>query len=318
MTPGDRAVARARGYRLLGELLLHGPDRADRRALDALLVEPTDPEILATQFVTAFDLGVPPYASAFLELDGRAGGAVSGAAADAIRSDGFEPMTDAVAPCHIGVLLAHAGALCADGREHRAARFVSVHLLRWMPSFAVALESIAAPAWSGVVSMALQLCLSHAAMTPSLVDDAGPALDAPTSHPLDDPGSGLKDVAAWLAVPARCGIFVTDADGARIGGALDLPRGFGSRRLRLENLLRAAADYGAIEALCAALDDLFAERARRLLGLAGDTADGPAPSAGAPCRVPPALRPWIARIETTRSMLRTLADGASGVAATAG
>jgi TorA maturation chaperone TorD len=300
VTPQQTAVARARGYHLLAGMLLRGPARVPAEQLAAVFPGAPDHDDLAAEFVAAFDLGVPPYASVFLEADGRAGQTVSRHAVDVIAADGLAPITEDVAACHVGVLLGHAGRLCAAGEVRRAGAFVDAEILSWLPPFVVALETLPVPRWRALIDVALDLVAEHALLAP-----ARPRPDpGPTPHPLIDPRSGLRDVAAFLGAPSRCGFYLTDAECSQIGRTLDVPRGFGPRRMRIETMLRTAAEYGRLEALCTALDGVAASRATRLLALARRRFD------------PERLGAWLTRLETTRDMLTVLHDGAAGLEAT--
>ncbi len=134
MKTTDKQIARARGYALLAELLIRGPAWADASALAMIADDPPGAEELAAQFVAAFDLGVPPYASVLLERDGCVGGEVTRRVLDAMAIDGYSPVSDAVAACHLGVLLAHAARLCRAGRDARATEVLHLHVLGWLPA----------------------------------------------------------------------------------------------------------------------------------------------------------------------------------------
>ena len=295
MNREEERIARARGYHLLSRLLLDGGREVPVAAIGVVTAPGTDPEVLQTEYVAAFDLGVPPYASTFLEDDGLVGGAVTRRTADAIHSHGSGPVSTDVAADHLGVMLAHLASLCRVGVESEAARFANEHLLTWLPCLVASLESLEVPVWSGIVQMALDLVSDHAG---SGTSRRRVALPFAAEHPLHDDRSGLKDVATFLARAASCGMFVTEADCAKIGRRLDLPRGFGHRRARIETMLRSAAEYGALPALCDMMTELAEHRSAHLQTLAGGRFD------------PALVRPWTDKLGTTRSMLETLRHGA--------
>ena len=93
MNREDERIARARGYHLLSRILLEGAREVPPAAMSLVIPEGTDPEVLQTEYVAAFDLGVPPYASTFLEKDGLVGGAVTRNVADAIHAYGKGPVS---------------------------------------------------------------------------------------------------------------------------------------------------------------------------------------------------------------------------------
>jgi nitrate reductase assembly molybdenum cofactor insertion protein NarJ len=243
-------------------------------------------EEIEASYVAAFDLGVPPYASVFLEPDGGIGGATTLAVEGAILGAGLHPTTADVAADHLGVMLVHLGTLGQQRRHDEAAEFAARHLVDWLPALVVALDGVDAPFWRGVVELALELVRQE-------VVRRLPRPVAPPESPLADPKSGLREIAGFFATPSRCGLYLGRSDLLTIARSVELPAGFGTRRDRVETLLRAAAEYDVLPRLCAALDELVATRAARLLAL------GLAPDATAP---------WTARLDLTRTVLHTLAD----------
>jgi nitrate reductase assembly molybdenum cofactor insertion protein NarJ len=288
------AIARARGLSLLGRMLL-GRMAADELSIVTRFagVDAPPREEIEASYVAAFDLGVPPYASVFLELDGGIGGATTLAVEAAILGAGLHPTTADVAADHLGVMLVHLGALGQQRRRDEAAEFAARHLIDWLPAFVVALDGVDAPFWRGVVELALELVRQEVVRRPTR------RVSAPQS-PLVDPKSGLREIAGFFAAPSRCGLYLGRSDLLAVARAVELPAGFGTRRDRVETLLRAAAEYDALPRLCATLDELVATRAARLLAL------GLAPEATAP---------WTARLDLTRAVLQTLADEAGRVRA---
>lgn len=293
--------ARASAYGLLSRLLLSGGHIEPEMATYFVDGE-VDPEEAATGYVAAFDLGVPPYASTFVADNGRVGGAHTTRIHDEIIRDGFVPITDEVAACHLGVLLGHLYALTRTGRHDRTRAFARDHVASWITALSSAVAEIDDGLWAAVVAMAADLTLDEAAAA-----DPGPgsaADDTALAHPLLDDASGLRDIAEYLAKPTRCGLFLTDAECARIGRALDLPRGFGHRRARIETQLGSAAEYDRVDDLA---DAWLAIVDRRDTALREVEADAPS--------LATVTAPWHARLQATRDMLRTLGDGARGTLA---
>ena len=288
--------ARARGYRLLSRLFIRGPSEIRRRDLQAIGGEPPSIEALETSFVAAFDLGVPPYASTFLAPDGRTGTEVT----REITESTLPPLVDApfdVAPCHLGALLAQLAALTSCGRSEAAAQMSGASLLTWLPALIAAVERLRLPFWSSALLTTVDLVASEARGVPVRDTALGPM----PANPLDNPSTGLREVAEHLSHPARSGFFLSEAECASLGRSLDLPRGFGSRRQRIETLLRSGAEYSALPQLCQSLGEIARHRATRLGELAADRYD------------PGFNRGWLARISQTQAMLATLEQGATSL-----
>jgi TorA maturation chaperone TorD len=291
VTPNERTEALARGYALLGRLLVQGASADELATLAAIpglgdaLDPTTDPDEVATQYVTAFDLGVPPYGSAFVDPSGHVGGPVTRAVGDDIAAAGLQPWTDEVAADHLGVLLGHLAAVVAVS-ESDARRFATQHVMSWLPAFVVALDSIDAPFWRDVVRFALELVAIQVAD-----DRPSSPLGLPVSPDwLTAPDCDLRTIASYLSSPTRCGAFLTDADLLRIGRALDLPRGFGPRRTRIETLLRSAAEYDLVPRACEHLAATFERYQHRFEELGVEYTDA-----------------WSHEVRATRQVLHRIA-----------
>ena len=108
---------------------------------------------------------------------------------------------------------------------------------------------------------------------------------------LDQNDLSLRQLVGWLTTPARCGVYLSVADIARIGAPLSVSIAPISRRAAVEQLFRAAAIDERVPELFAALADEFA--AQRDAYLACDS---------------PHLEPWVARSAEGRATIQALAE----------
>ena len=155
MTTTDQQ--RAAGYHVLAQLLEEGAEEVDPEL--ALLFDPkVDADVLRSEYVAAFDLGVPPFASAFLEAERCVGGRVTAAVGDRMGEGGGTTL----AACHVAAQLHHVTALLARGRWGQARLFVHDVLLTWLPAFSVVMQEQPVPFWRAVVRQALDLAADHA------------------------------------------------------------------------------------------------------------------------------------------------------------
>ena len=282
---------RAAGYHVLAQLLEHGATDVDPEL--ARLFDPkVDPDGLRSEYVAAFDLGIPPFASAFLEAERCVGGRVTAAIGDRMGEGGAVGL----AACHVAAQLHHVTALLARGQWGQARLFVHDVLLTWLPTFSVVMQDQPVPFWRAVVRQALDLAAEHAGgeapeqWSMPLVADDVPA-------PLGEK-SGLADIATWLATPAAVGTFISDADLVAIGRTLDLPRGFGSRPQRIETMLRSAVDYSLVPQAVEGISALLKRRREAMVEL-GRT------------HVHPGLvAPWLGRLDRGLEVTGTLAEAA--------
>jgi putative dimethyl sulfoxide reductase chaperone len=334
--PQDQARARSRLYGLLARLFIRGVDEHALAQLGVLGWTPLEgqdgpgfsPELLEALQVehhATFALGVFPYAGVFLAASASAGGF-----ADEVRRHyaraGFTPLLDELTADHLGIELAflayvtgaQADAL-ADGHtrlaadlDRQLASFLDACVLSWLPSFVVAAESLAAgngdsygldratssPGfWARIGRETLDLVAEHRSRLPGAI--APPQLVDPGDL-LADEHTGLRRIVEHLLTPAASGVFATRSDIVALGRARELPRGFGSRLLMLDNLLRSAVEYGELPSLLANLDEQLAQRDHDLGRVAAATS------------LDPAIRPWRDAITHTRALLRDICDSATG------
>lgn len=254
-------LQRAAGYEVLAQLLEHGAADVDPEL--ARLFEPTsNPDDLRSEFVAAFDLGVPPFASAFLEADRCVGGRVTTAVGDRMGAH----LGTELAACHLAAQLGHTSRLLSASAWEPARLFVHDVVLTWLPALFVALDDQPVPFWRSVVRQALDLAADHAGRG-APTQWSAPLKPGEVPPPLGEK-AGLADIATWLSTPAAVGTFVSDHDLLTIGRDMDLPRGFGSRAQRLETMLRSAAGYGAFAGVAEALAHLMERRKGGLQALA--------------------------------------------------
>jgi TorA maturation chaperone TorD len=254
-------LQRAAGYEVLAQLLLHGAADIDPE-LARLFDSSTNPDALRSEYVAAFDLGVPPFASVFLEADRCVGGHVTTAIGDRMGASAAAEL----GACHLAAQLKHVTAVLAARQWAPARLFVHDVVLAWLPSLSVVLAEQPVPFWNAVVRQALDLAADHAGRE-APGQWSMPMRPAEVACPLEA-GSGLADIASWLTTPAAVGTFIADHDIVTIARDNALPRGFGSRAQRLETLLRAAADYEVLVDVARGLAAILERRRGALRALA--------------------------------------------------
>lgn len=274
MTPEETAQAREAGYRLLAALL-RGPLTAElvaAAAIDPRLAVDTTLDDLAAEHLAAFDHGAFPHAGVFLDPDPSLGGAAAQACGALWQRIGLPPARWANGPDHLAAHLDALAWLCGaeadawgDDAPGEAKRIGAVQrealdlLLGWLPRWVVAVEG----PWPAALACAVgELVVHHrvglGAWTPTTAETSIPDLA--------DAATGIREIAEFLTAPHRSGLLLTAAALARLGRGLDLPGGFGPRRQRLGNLLRAAARFDHWAELIDGLDALTAQAAARLAG----------------------------------------------------
>lgn len=74
---------------------------------------------------------------------------------------------------------------------------------------------------------------------------------------IDPQDLSLRQLVAWLATPARCGVYLSALDLARLGRELGISISPFSRRAAIEQLIRGAALDDAVEQLFALIRGEF-------------------------------------------------------------
>lgn len=324
MNQAELAQARHRTYALLSRLFLQGLTAEVTPIVKQLpllaealpsgwetntavrAVRAMRDQLQATHY-SLFGLNLFPHETLFLTAERELGHATTQRVAQTYHDAGFRGDWSDGAD-HVGHELAFMAFLCGaeadawrDGQnmiaaqiQQRQADFLQGHLLRWVVPLAIAIEQNEPEGrfFTAVAGFMCDFVADHTA-----VDTPPPDL-LPPPNLLDDPDTRLKDIARYLLVPAYTGLVLTKASLNKIGRALDLPRGFGTRQQMLVTLLEGAGRYEQWLALIAALEEEVAW---------WDTAYGRVTT-------PPLdiyTRPWVTRLQETRvnlAQLRTLAE----------
>jgi len=312
LSEGQQALARSRLYGLLARSFVRGVDARTLAQVEALgwslgvTTESLD-ELAAGHHAT-FALGVFPYAGVFLDRSASAG-----ACADRVRSyyvrAGFTPVLDELCADHLGIELAFLAFVTgaqADAHEDRVperaaaldrllAEFLDACVLAYLPALLVAVEGLGSGLWATIAAETLAITAEHRSRLPGPITPARLEPATTGAELLADPRTGLLRIAEHLLTPAATGVFLSRADIASLGRQHELPRGFGSRLLMLDNLLRSAVDYGQLPQLLATLDDHLVQRDHTYARLSEAYDLGPA------------IAPWREALAATRALLDRLA-----------
>lgn len=327
LTGADAAVARSRTYLLLGRLFLRGVTaevidhvRAVEPLAQCLASFPDDDhgqvdlDEAAAAHHDVFGFNVFAYESTFLDETARAGGRVTERVSDFYRDAGFPIVETSDSPDHVGVELNFLGFLSKmeaehDGSDAGAARelsrvFLDSHLLGWFPGLGHALGVHGHPFFGALGDVTAELLLEHRrALGPGEGDSDEASHWQPSAGSetrglalLDDPKTGLRDIAEYLLVPADAGIYLSRASIRALSRTKNLPAGFGTRANMLSNLLRSAADYGGLDHVTAGLLAHVDDTRQAWRAFADELPDVTGPIAEA----------WSSRLDDTEELLRAV------------
>lgn len=324
----ESAKARSYAYHLLGKLFLEGLSEKTLehvREIESLAATldgfadgkstgtsgtAVDLDEAAADYQHTFGFNVFPFQSTFLDKTARAGGRETERVTDFYREASFPVVETAESPDHIGVELNFLGFLSkleheaddegAERARSYARRFLDEHLLRWLPALLLALRDHGQPFFTALAELTLETTLDQRRALQDASGrgaEEGTAAICPFELPeppglLDDPKTGLRDIAEYLLVPAHTGMFLS-RDGIRaLSRRENLPAGFGNRGIMMKNLLRSAADYDGLQEVTATLQEFVAENRRFWRGFS----DGSSPR-------PQIARMWLDRLDRTEEVL---------------
>ncbi|HEX6304953.1 MAG TPA: molecular chaperone TorD family protein [Anaerolineales bacterium] len=293
-SPSELAQARDRAYALFARLFQKGltadllplvteiPELAD----DAHLKN-YDADRAGADHYELFGFNVFPYASVFLDESATLGGRVTQNILSVYHKSGFDVPLESESADHIALQLqflaflsAAEGEALEDGLVQVALsinqlqrQFMDEHLLTWLPAFVLAIRQQQDVFHSNLADLTLEMVLHHRAdlgndlLAPETSFSLPPAPDL-----LADQKTGLKEIAAYLVIPAYSGLYLSRRDITRLARSQLLPRGFGSRQQMLTNLLRSSADYDHVPALLEDIRALVAVWMQSYQSLAGSGA----------------------------------------------
>lgn len=263
------AQARHHGYALLGRVYLEGVSAETFSLLSTIPGLPTPPPVndeSAATYHRLFRFNLFPLESVFLEANGQPGGAVTHKLAHFYAACNFPTHNDrADLLGHELALLAFLTAAEADAIEDGEVRmseliagmqqkFIEQHLMQWLPPFVVAMQRLGGEFYSAIAQLTWLMVANHKqAPFQATQLDAAPAF-------LEEDGTGLKEIADFLATPIKCGVWLGRDEISKLARSHDLPHGFGSRRQMLTNLLRAASQFDTFDSFLASLQQLINDR----------------------------------------------------------
>lgn len=291
-------------YRLLARLYLAEVDEETRQRLAAspdlakLAPSPQALSGLRREYTHLFLVNVYPYESVFLDPSGLLNTDQTVGVAEAYARAGFDSphLLRVGAVDHLGLELEFLAHLLETAGPARP--FLEEHLLHWAPGFCLAVERAArSPTYRRLARATREALLGHYGKLGGGQIRRLPRHETPSLDQAD-----LRGAVGFLIAPAHSGLFLSREDLRRLGQRLEVPLGIGERSRMLEQLLRAAGEFGLLRPLFEALIEeagSWAEGYRRW------SRDHPAWE--------PFAQAWLARLEATRVGLERLTEEAAGL-----
>jgi len=257
--PTGKAAAGA-ADRLSLRVILGGADPGNN------LSEPEMQDEWGALHQSVFGFNVFPYASVFLENDGKMGGEIGERTARMYAAAAFFP-TGGEAPDHIITQLEY----CAfqsnnsDAVNDSLARFLDREMLSWVPAFAFAVYRQTDGYYAELLTALLKVLIDERAFTEAKFERPRPG-----SEKAREDVSSVRDLAGHFTTAVRCGMFLSRNDISELARNVRVPAGFGSRQQMLTTLFDSSRTYSKENELTALLDTMCRTEATNWLAAAED------------------------------------------------
>ena len=321
LSAGEQARGRSFIYAGLSRLFLEGVNEAlvaflrSTPGLSAALPAEIDLEEAAAEHYQLFQRDIFPYESFFTQPSGLLGGEKADELLVFYEGIGYHPVTTAHNSDHLGLQLDALAYLCAaeadawedvqPGEARRMQnlqlRLLQEHLLCWFVPLQIALAQQETAVYTTAASLLVELLGDqYSRLTQTLLAPPVRFTLPEERNLLDDEKTGLKDIAEFLSKPAKSGVYLTHQQIKALALSLELPKGFGSRRQTLVNLLRTAVQYDALPVLTTRLETIIAawiDKYEQIRMTAPQFA--------------PFVQPWLDAAARSREMARKIKNQAS-------
>ena len=317
LSAAERALALGRMYTLLGQIYRYGltanllPLVQEIDLLAEVMPTPIDLSQAAAAHQTLFGFNVFPFESAFLEAEGMLGGAIADGVLQSYRRIGYSSSPDAVGADQLGEELMALAHLClaesdawleeragiARRMQSEQRRFLQQHILRWIFPCTLAVDAQENLFYSTVASLTVDLLASHIAdLTDAKASSTQFSLPT-TPNILADEKTSLADIVNLLLTPSLSGLFLSRDLLQKWGRRYRLPSGFGGRKLLLNNLIRSAIQFDAVDLL---LDTLSKSVTGAISGYGAYQQEMP--------MLAPFIEPWRLRCKSTLQLLEQIKE----------
>lgn len=296
--------------RVYADLLHWGPTTEVQSRMRTMprfmgLLESIDPthsdDELAAAHESVFGFNVFPFASVFLEVDGRLGQEITQGVRRfaSLKGIDVDPLGDA--PDHICTELRILEQL--ENEPGLSARCLDEILLPWIPAFVCAVRDDGSAYYAQAVQQLLDDLLELRTTLPQYSDDVSvePCSSKPAPHILDleDSDTSVHDISDYLTSPSSSGLFLSRAQISGAAKSSRLPSGFGRRNQMMSTVLRSAAAYDSLGSFGESISAII-EHNRSVWQLVADKEPSSAAKEWA--------LDWLARLERTEKMLAKLSS----------
>lgn len=257
-------------YGLLGQVFLKGVTAETYEILKELPefsealasfvgTEAVDFDEAAASHQQLFGFQLFPFQSVLLGEKHQVGGEQTNAVLDTYEALRYHFQTLSESPDHIGVELDALAMMCgraADALEDddQAAfhhwqgaqvTLLDTHLLKWAPVLLHAVVLTQHHFYNTLADVTLELLCSHREDLPTSGAETFMLPEAPAL--LENEKTGLRDIVKYLLTPAWSGLTLSRDEIKHISHTHSAPSGFGQRQTMLNNVLRSAIEYDALE-----------------------------------------------------------------------
>lgn len=201
-----------------------------------------------------FGFNVFPFASVFLDEEGKMGGAVEDYVARTYARERFIPSGGDDSGHLVSELQFCAFLLRKTDKDSELiTRFLDEHVFAWLPCFVFALERRTDGFFAALAARALSILVDVRNAADFVVEtehfpDASKEQESPAS---------IRALAGHCVSAVRAGLFLSRADISELARSVQVPTGFGSREQMFTTLFDSARTYGKESNLIDALDSMM-------------------------------------------------------------
>ena len=232
----------------------------------------------AAEYHRIFIREVHPFASVFLSSDAGMGGLRTSWVTEDLQKMGLSIETKNSEPDHLGHLIITLGHLvgaeqdavedqvvhAVPGLRALQANWIDNHITPWLWIVTSATKQQDPALYGEVLELTTELVCALRCRLPNPYTPTRQFVLPPTIADLDHPQTGIRQIATQLTTPGLSGWYLSRGTLSLMGAQLDLPCGFGSRRLMMTNLIHTAIDHKEIPKLCTHLLAVAAQWRRAL------------------------------------------------------
>lgn len=251
-------------YQKLGDLLIGPPNFEFKKNLleldfwsdeERTFIGDLSDDDIASEHYSTFGMTVFPFGHYFISPGRNFGGDFDNIVIDLYQSYGFdhEKRSEGAAATHLGTQLMFLSFLIEKEKMHDARNFLGNDILNWIHSLSITLNETTGHIFPKLINHIEKdlLNLWEGLNGNDHLEEIQFSL-VPFDYKadlLEDEKTSLKDIGETLMTPGLCGVFISKPTLTNFASQLEIPTGFGTRVMMMENIFKESVNYEKIDNL---------------------------------------------------------------------